>query len=64
MNMDKMMQECMKPHSLAHLVTGGGIALLVLYFVPSLTAYLLWGGIALVVVGIAWDWMVNPANKK
>jgi len=62
--MDKMMKECMKPHALAHMVSGAGIALLVLYFVPSLLTYLLWGGVGLLVVGVAWDWMSNPATKK
>lgn len=62
MKMDKMMKECMKPHALAHSVTGAGVALLVLYFVPSLTAYLLALGVVLVVGGAAWDFMSNPAK--
>ncbi|MEK9178776.1 MAG: hypothetical protein AAB801_03280 [Patescibacteria group bacterium] len=61
--MDAMLKECMKPHSLAHFVSGAGIALLVLYFVPALSAYLLWGGVVLLVLGFVWDWMVNPAKK-
>ena len=60
--MDKMMKECMKPHALAHSVTGAGVAFLVLYFVPSLLTYLLWGGVILLVVGMVWDYMTNPAK--
>lgn len=59
-----MMKECMKPHSLSHSVAGAGVALLVLHFVPSLTQYLLVGGVVLLVVGVAWDFMSNPAKKK
>lgn len=58
-----MMKECMKPHALAHSVAGAGVALLVLYFVPSLGQYLLVLGLILVVGAIAWDFMVNPAKK-
>lgn len=58
-----MFKECMKPHVLAHFVAGAGVAFLVLYFVPSLLSYLLWGGVALLVVGIVWDFMSNPAKK-
>ena len=57
-----MMKECMKPHALAHSVTGAGVAFLVLYFVPSLLTYLLWGGVILLVLGIVWDYMTNPAK--
>ena len=61
--MNKMMKECMKPHALAHSVAGAGLALLVLHFVPSLMTYALWGGIVLLVVGVAWDFMSNPGKK-
>lgn len=58
------MKECTRPHSLAHMVSGAGVALLVLYFVPSLLTYLLWGGVGLLVVGVAWDYISNPVAKK
>lgn len=61
--MDRMMKECMKPHALAHSVGGAGVALLVLYFVPSLGQYLLVLGLILLVGSIAWDFMANPAKK-
>ncbi|MBI2621482.1 MAG: hypothetical protein HYW63_02430 [Candidatus Levybacteria bacterium] len=64
MNVNAMMKECTKPHNLAHLASGGGIALLVLYFVPALVSYLLVLGLVLLVGGFAWDFMVNPAAKK
>jgi hypothetical protein len=64
MNLNARFKECMKPHSLAHSAWGAGVALLVLYFVPSLTAYLLLLGLVLLVGGLAWDFMVNPAGKK
>jgi len=60
--MDKMMKECMKPHALAHMVSGAGLALLVLYFVPALLTYLLVGGLVLLVGGVAWDFMSNPGK--
>lgn len=60
--MNKMMKECTKPHSLAHSVSGAGLALLVLYFVPSLLSYLLVLGVVLLVAGVAWDYMSNPAK--
>lgn len=62
MNMNKMMKECMKGHALAHSVTGAGVALLVVHFVPSLTQYLLVLGLVLLVGGIAWDYMTNPGK--
>ncbi|MBI4097421.1 MAG: hypothetical protein HY426_00090 [Candidatus Levybacteria bacterium] len=58
------MKECTKPHALAHSVSGAGIALLVLYFVPALAVYTLILGIVLLVGGIAWDFMSNPAKKS
>jgi len=62
--MDKMMKECMKPHALAHSVTGAGVAFLVLYFVPALVSWALILGVVLLVGGIIWDMMVNPAKKS
>lgn len=58
------MKECTKPHALAHSVSGAGVALLVLYFVPALAAYTLVLGVVLLVGGIVWDFMSNPAAKK
>jgi len=52
----------MKPHALAHMVSGAGLALLVLYFVPALLTYLLVGGLVLLVGGVAWDFMSNPGK--
>lgn len=62
--MNAMVKECMKPHALNHMVSGAGIALLVLYFVPSLLSYLLVLGVVLLVVAFAWEFMTNPARKK
>ncbi len=59
-----MMKECSKPHALAHSVSGAGFALLVLNFVPALANNALILGVVLVVGGIAWDFMSNPAKKS
>ncbi|MEK9208080.1 MAG: hypothetical protein AAB922_06340 [Patescibacteria group bacterium] len=64
MNFNALMKECTKPHALAHSVSGAGVALLVLYFVPVLASYALILGLVLVVGGIAWDFMSNPAKKS
>ena len=58
-----MMKECTKPHVLAHSVSGAGLALLVLYLLPTLTPYLLVLGIVLVIGGVLWDLAANPAKK-
>ena len=63
MNMNAMMKECTKPHALAHLVTGAGVGLLVLYFVPSLLSYLLVLGAVLFVGGILWDYWAQSSKK-
>jgi hypothetical protein len=62
MNINAMMKECTKPHALAHSVSGAGIALLVLYFVPSLAVYTLALGVGLLVVGVVWDFLAQ--SKK
>ena len=62
MNINAMMKECAKPHALAHLVSGAGLGLLVLYFVPSLTSYLLVLGLVLLVGGVVWDYFAQ--SKK
>lgn len=61
--MNAMMKACIKPHALAHSVSGAGVALLVLYFVPSLFAYSLALGVVLLLLGIVWDYSSNPAKK-
>jgi len=61
--MNAMMKECTKPHALAHLVTGAGVGLLVLYFVPSLLSYLLVLGAVLLVGGILWDYWAQSSKK-
>lgn len=63
MNMNAMVKECMKPHSLVHMISGAAIAFLLLYFVPSLNANLLVLGIVLFVVAFILEFFVNPARK-
>jgi len=63
MNMNAMFKECMKPHALVHMLSGAGIVLLVLYFVPSLTANLLVLGVVLLVGAFILEFFVNPAKK-
>ncbi len=63
MNMNAMFKECAKPHALVHSVTGAGVAFLLLYFVPSLTANLLVLGIVLFVAAFILEFFVNPARK-
>lgn len=58
-SMDAMMKACMKPHGIAHLVTGAGVGILVLGLVPALVANAVVIGIIVAVVGIAYDFMVN-----
>lgn len=58
-SMDKMMKECMKPHAIAHLVTGAGIALLLSSYVSAVSANAMVLGIIALVGGIAYDMMVN-----
>ncbi len=64
MNFNALMKECTRPHALAHSVGGAGIALLVLYFVPALTSYMLVLGLVLLVGGVVWDFVSNPAKKS
>ena len=61
--MDKMMKECMKPHALAHSLTGFGVALILVALWPSLAQMGLWLGVVLLVVGVVWDMSSNPAKK-
>ncbi|MBI2011775.1 hypothetical protein HYS91_03330 [Candidatus Daviesbacteria bacterium] len=55
--MDKMMKECMKPHGVLHLLTGAGLGLLLASYVPALSSNLVMVGLALVVVGIAGEFI-------
>jgi len=57
------MKECTKPHALAHSVSGAGVALLVLYFLPTLTPYLLVLGLVLLIGGALWDLASNSGKK-
>ena len=57
------MKECTKPHALAHSVSGAGVALLVLYFLPTLTPYLLVLGLVLLIGGALWDLGSNSGKK-
>lgn len=57
--MDKKFKECMKPHSLAHLVSGAGLMLILVALIPALAANALILGVIILVAGVAWDFMVN-----
>jgi hypothetical protein len=50
-----MLKACTNSHALSHLVSGAGIALLVLYFLPTLMPYVLALGLILLIFGILWD---------
>ena len=63
MNMNAMFKECMKPHALVHSLAGAGVAFLLVYFIPSLTANLLMLGVLLFVVAFILEFFVNPARK-
>lgn len=57
--MDKKFKECMKPHSVAHLVTGAGLTLVLVALIPALATNALILGTIILVAGIAYDFMVN-----
>lgn len=57
--MDKKLKECMKPHALAHSVSGLGVGLILVALVPSLVGNALMLGIIVLVAGIVFDFMVN-----
>lgn len=61
--MNKIMKECSKPHALAHSVSGAGVALLVLYLLPTITPYILFLGLLFLVGGALWDFASNPAKN-
>jgi hypothetical protein len=58
-----MLKECTKPHALSHSVSGAGIALLVLYFLPTLMPYVLVLGLVLLIGGVLWDFASNAGKK-
>ena len=64
MNMKEMFKECMKPHALVHTIAGAGFGFLLLYFIPSLTAYLLVLGLVLFAIAFILEFFVNPARKQ
>ncbi len=49
------MKRCLTGHALAHSLTGLGVGIILIQFVPSLNSLLI--GVAALVVGIAWDMM-------
>ena len=57
--MDKKFKECMKPHPLAHLVSGAGVMLILVALVPALAANALILGVVILAAGVAYDFMVN-----
>ena len=57
--MDKKFKECMKPHSLAHMVTGAGLMLILVSLIPALAANALIIGVVVLIAGVGYDLMVN-----
>lgn len=49
----------MKPHALAHSVTGAGVILIVASFIPAIAANALVIGLVLLVGGAVYDFVVN-----
>lgn len=49
----------MKPHYIAHSVSGLGIGLILVALIPALVANALILGVLALVAGIAWDFTVN-----
>lgn len=58
-NLDKKFKECMKPHMLAHSVSGLGVGFILIALVPSLASMALVIGIIALIGGVAWDMSVN-----
>ncbi len=48
-------KRCLTGHALAHSLSGLGVGLILIQFVPSLNN--LWLGVAALLVGIVWDGM-------
>ena len=59
--MDKKFKECMKPHYIAHSISGLGIGLILVGVMPSIAGAALVLGIIALVVGIIYDYSVNKA---
>lgn len=57
--MDKKMKECMKPHALAHLVSGAGVMLILVALLPTLASNALILGVIILAIGVGYDYMVN-----
>ena len=57
--MDKKFKECMKPHYIAHSVSGLGIGLILVGLFPALATMALILGIVALVAGIIFDFSVN-----
>lgn len=57
--MDKKIKECMKPHALAHSLSGLGVGFILIALMPSLVSMAFVIGIIALVGGIIWDFSVN-----
>lgn len=57
--MDKKFKECMKPHYIAHSVSGLGVGLILVGLFPALATMALILGIVALVAGIIFDFSVN-----
>lgn len=58
--MDKKFKECMKPHYIAHSLSGLGIGFILVGLLPGLsgsTAFIL--GLIALVIGVVYDYSVN-----
>lgn len=64
MKIDKMMKECLTPHAMVHSLTGLGVGLLLVGFLPVVATNAVLLGVAAVVIGVLADFAVNPAAKK
>ena len=57
--MDKKIKECMKPHALAHSLSGLGVGFILIALMPSLVSMAFVIGIIALVGGVIWDFSVN-----
>lgn len=57
--MDKKFKECMKPHYIAHSISGLGVGLILVGLIPSLAGSAMVIGVVALVVGIVYDFSVN-----
>lgn len=62
--MDKMMKDCLKPHSLLHTVAGIGIGLVLSVWLAQLSSsnVLLWG-VILIVVGVLGEFLIESKKR-